>query len=75
MSDVLKEEIIEHLDRLSEEEQRRMLEFARALSASTPKGTPGRELTRFAGAIPPEDLRVMARAIEEECERIDPNEW
>lgn len=75
MSDTLKKEIIGQLDRLTEDEQRRILEFARALASSTPKGTPGRELIRFAGMFDPEDARRMAEAIEEECERIDPDEW
>lgn len=75
MSDTLRKEIIDQLDRLSEEEQRRMLEFARTLAASTPKGTPGRELTRFAGMFDPEDARRMAAAIEEGCETVNPDEW
>jgi hypothetical protein len=44
------------------------------LTAAVPQGIPGRELLRFAGTIPAEDLDEMARVIEEECERTDPDE-
>jgi hypothetical protein len=37
------------------------------------KGTPGKELLRFAGTISPEDCRRMAEAIEVGCERVDPS--
>ena len=38
-------------------------------------GTPGKQLLRFAGSIPPEDLKLMQEAIEQDCERVDINEW
>jgi hypothetical protein len=42
---------------------------------SVARGVDGRQLLRFAGAIPPEDLALMERAIEEGCERIDGDDW
>mgnify|MGYP005619758627 CR=1 FL=1 len=36
---------------------------------------PGKQLLRFAGAIPLDDLRLMQQAIEIGCEAIDSNEW
>lgn len=45
---------------------------ARPLARS---GVPGRQLVRFAGAIPPDDLQLMQQAIEADCERVDANEW
>ncbi|AEG15937.1 hypothetical protein Desku_2403 [Desulfofundulus kuznetsovii DSM 6115] len=39
------------------------------------EGTPGRDLLRFAGVIPPEEGELMKRAIEDACERVDTNEW
>jgi hypothetical protein len=62
------------LERLSEPQQERVVEFARSL-ATLPPGAPGASLLRFAGAISPEDAAAMKRAIEAECERIDPNGW
>ncbi|HEX2077928.1 MAG TPA: hypothetical protein VHG08_09470 [Longimicrobium sp.] len=38
------------------------------------RGLSGDELLRFVGTISPEDLDLMERIIEEECERIDPEE-
>lgn len=39
------------------------------------RGTPGAEIVQLAGILPDEDAEQMLRAIEEGCERIDPNEW
>ncbi len=75
MSVVLKKQILEQLDILPYEQQRRILDFARALAASVPAGVAGRELLRFAGTIDANDLQLMAQAIEDGCERIDLDEW
>jgi hypothetical protein len=75
MSDALKEQIMDQLAGLSDHEQRRILDFARTLARSSQEGVAGRELVGFAGAIRPEDLDAMARAIDEGCEKIDLNEW
>lgn len=72
---LIKHEIEEQLDRLPVEMQRRVLDFALALVATEPKGVPGANLLRFAGTISKEDLDLMEKAIEEDCERIDENEW
>jgi hypothetical protein len=69
----VKDEIIEQVDRLDTPHQRRVLDFARRLTE--PAGTPGQSLVRFAGCIDPADLDAMSRAIEEGCEKIDPNAW
>jgi len=39
-----------------------------------PKGTPGRDLLKYAGTISQADAQEMLKAIEEECERID-DDW
>ncbi len=74
MSVLLKEQILEQLDILPYEQQRRILDFARALTVSAPVGVAGRELLRFAGTIEEDDLQMMAQAIEDGCERVDLNE-
>jgi len=38
-------------------------------------GTSGQQLLRFAGVISSEDLELMSKTIEEDCEQIDINEW
>lgn len=75
MGQQLKEQIISQLERLPEEQQEQVLAFVRTLAATGAKGIPGQELVRFVGLIPTDDLSLMARVIEEECERIDTGEW
>jgi len=67
--------VVELLKDLPQELQWRVLEFTRALARSTPRGVPGQELLRFAGAISPDDARLMREAIERGCEQVDANEW
>ena len=57
------------------EQQRRVLEFARALAVTTPRGVPGKQLLSFAGAIKTEDLDIMTSAIEQGCEKVDSGQW
>lgn len=68
----LKDQIVYQLDRLTPEQQRRVLEFTTSLIR--PRGTPGHVLLKYAGSIPPDDLDRMEQAIED-CESIDPDEW
>jgi hypothetical protein len=71
MSDAVKEHLLKQLADLSEEQQLRVLDFARSLAS--PDGVGGRDLLRFAGAIGEEDLQTLSQAIEESCEKIGPN--
>jgi hypothetical protein len=73
MSKTLKDEIIEQVTRLETPQQRKVLDFARGLG--TPVGTSGRELLRFAGSIDPADLAAISKAIQEGCEKVEPNGW
>jgi len=75
MSTAISDRLIEELKVLPRELQWRVLEFARALARSAPRGVPGQQLLRFAGGIPQTDLQVMREAIEADCERIDANGW
>jgi hypothetical protein len=52
-----------------------VIAFADALVLSNPKGTPGRDLLRFAGTLDEDSAREMQDAIEGACERVDVNEW
>lgn len=71
----IKTEIVQQLDHLPYESQRRVLDFARALALSQPKGVPGKQLLRFVGAIEKDDLEAMTQAIEEGCEKVNLDEW
>lgn len=71
----IEREIHEQLSLMPPEKQRQVLDFARTLAAKQHPSTSGRSLMRFAGAIPTEDLAVMASAIEEGCEQVNPDDW
>ena len=63
----LAKEIVAQVERLPLEQQRQVLDFARALAATQPRGVPGHTLLGFAGAIPADDFTMMSQAIEEGC--------
>ena len=69
-SDLLKE-----VERLSPPLQRKVISYAHSLAQPRPRGTPGRQLLKYAGILSPEEAKAMMDAIEEGCERIDPSEW
>jgi hypothetical protein len=72
---LIQNELLSYLGQLGTEDQAKVVNFARVLAKSPKRGTPGKEWLRVVGAIPHVDLAEMTQAIEEECERIDPNEW
>jgi hypothetical protein len=45
------------------------------LSGESPKGISGKELLKFVGLFPPEDLEEIRQAIEEDCGQVDESEW
>jgi hypothetical protein len=51
------------------------LDFARALAAKTLQTASGRTLGQFAGTITKQDLAMIAAAIGEGCEQVNPDEW
>ena len=72
MTDIIYEqEILEHLRKLDQEQQRRVLSYTRALG-KRPKGISGKEAVRIAREInfDPAELALMQQAIEEEFEQI-----
>lgn len=71
----LESEIREQLSHLPLEQQRQVLEFARALVTARVRGVPGQALLQFAGLMEPDDLTLMKQAIEDDCEQVQPNEW
>jgi len=71
MSEKVRDQIVEQVDRLNDPQQRQLLEFARRLAA--PAAVPGRDLLRFSGSIDAGDLEAMQKAIEDGCERVNPH--
>ena len=75
MTERLQGQILEQLSGLPDDQQRQVLDFARALAMSSPLGIPGKDLLRFGGLISEEDLKQMNAAIEDGCERVDAHKW
>jgi len=69
------DKLLEQLKVMPQDLQWRVLEFARAIADSPIQGVPGQQLLRFAGSIPPDDVKLMRQAIEQDCEQVDLNEW
>lgn len=68
----IKDNLIAQLDKLPYNLQLRVLDFVKAL---IPKGVEGKSLLRFEGAIPVDDLQLISKAIEANCEKVDVSEW
>ena len=68
-------QIIEQVKALPDHLQHQVLTFVRSLRTVAGHGTPGSALLRFAGGISMDDVARMREAIENDCERIDGNEW
>lgn len=71
----IERELRDRLSVLAPEQQRQVLEYARALGTVPQRGIPGSALLRFAGTIPEEDLAAIRMAVEEGCEGIDAGGW
>ncbi len=71
----IKEQILNYLDRLSPEQQRRAAKLVHELTSPLPRGTAGKDLLRFSGTLDDASAREMLDAINEGCGRIDLDEW
>ncbi len=68
-------EVLKHLTILPVNLQEQVLAFVVKLQDSGFHGISGNKLIRYAGMISPDDLNVMSQVIENDCGRIDINEW
>ncbi|WP_016951482.1 hypothetical protein [Anabaena sp. PCC 7108] len=75
MTTSIADQVIEQLKIMPQDLQYEVLAFARSLTKSKIKGVPGKELLKFAGSIPKEDLQLMSEAIKQDCEQVDFDEW
>jgi hypothetical protein len=71
----LEQELLDQVSQMGAEQQRRVLDFARSLATVERRGVCGKDLLQFAGTIEADDLRLMVEAIQEDCEKVDLNEW
>jgi hypothetical protein len=74
ISPSIRDAVLRELEKLGAADQQRVMDFLRALGSAKPRGTPGSDLTRFAGTLSEESVDEMMAAIEDGCERID-DEW
>ncbi len=75
MSTFIINQVVEQLKVMPQPLQQQVLMFARTLVNAKIRGASGQQLLRFAGTISSDDLQLMREAIEQDCERIDLNEW
>ncbi len=69
------DEVVEQLKTMPQHLQSQVLEFVQSLAMVEVQGTPGEQLLHLAGSIPSDDLQLMSEAIEQDCERVDIDEW
>lgn len=67
------DKILQQLNTLPSDKQKRVLDFTRSLSHD--QGTSGKALLDFAGAFPEKEILTINREIEEGCEKNDGGEW
>jgi len=68
----IKDNFMAQFDKLPPDLQLRALDLIKSL---TPKGIEGKNLLHFEGIISADDLHLMTKAIEEDCEKVDIGEW
>ena len=71
----VKDQILQDLDRLSPELQKRAAALVHGLITPLPKGASVEDLIKLGGTLDNQSAREMIQAIEEGCERVDLNEW
>ena len=69
LGDYIREEILENLFKLTEEQQKKVLEYIQTLLPGS------KSLLRFVNTIDKEDLKIMEQAINKECENIEQSNW
>lgn len=68
-------EVVNTINCLPQNLQEQVLDYVRKLKKAHDSAGSGASLLDFAGSIPEEDLKIMRKVIEEDCGRIDLNEW
>ena len=69
-----RDEIVARIDKLPPKLQKQVLRFIDSLEPAA-RGEPGTALLPFAGSLDQASAQEMLRAIEDECERVDANDW
>ena len=64
------QEIVKRLDRLTPVQQKQILNTVLSFLGEPVRGSSGKEMVKFVGMFPPEDLEQIKQAIEEGCEQV-----
>ena len=70
----VRDRLLRRLEELSPDQQAEVLDFVERLDAPR-RGVSTEELKRFSGILDKEAAQEMMEAIEEGCERVNPDEW
>ena len=55
--------------------QEKALDFIKKLTLPDKSGVSGRNLLKYAGLIPLDDLNIMKDVIDNDCRKVDTDEW
>ncbi|MCP4404781.1 MAG: hypothetical protein GY801_46715 [bacterium] len=75
MNQALIAQVTDQLEALPDDLLNPVLEFIQSLKRAKRHGIPGRKLMKFAGSISTEDAEHMLQSIEQDCRKVDINEW
>ena len=75
MNQVLIERVTHQLEMLPDDAIEHVLDFIASLENQVVLGIPGSKLMKFAGTISPGDAESMLKAVEQDCRRVDIDEW
>jgi len=69
-----KEILLKEFEKMDKMNQNRLLNYAKKLSQSS-KSKNIDNVLKLAGSISKEDIELMDKAIKEDCEQVDHDEW
>lgn len=71
----IKKQLMNDLDKLPIYLQKKVQDFAHALPLSQPTGVSGKEVVKLAGSISKKDAQKILKVVEEDCGKVDLDEW
>lgn len=69
----IRQQILSALDQLNKRQQESLLAFIKSLIEKESNNKP--DILKMSGKIEKDDLKLMEKAIQEDCEKINPDEW
>jgi hypothetical protein len=71
----IKKKLIEDLNNLPFDSQKKVQEFAHALLITQHRGKSGKEMIKFSGILTNDEAGELKQIIESGCEKVYLNEW